>query len=133
MAGTFDHDLNTGILCPLGKLSQQDQFMDLSAVGRIGKAARTESVAKREGQVVLPGYLDQSVEMLEERVFGIVVSHPLDGEGAAAGNDIHDPSFVLHPLHRASGDTAVYGNEIHTVLGMLDDAGEHLLHGHVDD
>ena len=133
VAGTFDHYLHPGVHSALGQLAEDDQFMDLGAVGGVGKAAGAETVPQRQYHVVFAGNLQQFVEMLEEGVFLVVVAHPLDGERAPTRDHVHDPSFVLHPFHRAAGDSAMDGDEIDPVFRMFHDSVEHFVNGHVHD
>ncbi len=129
----FDHHLDAGVPGALGQLAQEDQFVDLGAVGGVGQAAGAEAVAQGEDRVVGLDDLQQAVEVLVEGVFGIVVRHPLDGEGAAARDHIHDPPLAVHPLDGGAGDAAVDGDEVDAVVEVLDDAGEDVVDGHVDD
>jgi hypothetical protein len=122
-----------GIPSALGELAEEDEFVDLGAVSGIGEAAGAEAVAEGKDGVVGFDDLQQAVVMLEEGVLGVVVCHPLDGEGAAARDNVHDPAFAIHPFDGGAGDAAVDGDEVDAVIEMLDDAGKDVLDGHVDD
>ena len=80
MPRTFNHNLNPGIPCTLSEFPQNDQLLDLSPVGCVGKTAGTEPVAEGEGCIVALGDFQQSVKMLVEWIFLVIVAHPLNGE-----------------------------------------------------
>jgi hypothetical protein len=107
--------------------------VDLGPVGGVGEAAGAEAVPQRQGDVVLLDDGQKLVKVLIEGIFPVVVAHPLDGEGPAPGDHVHQSPLVLHPFHGGASDAAVDGDEVHSILGMLDDAGKDVVHGHVDD
>jgi len=133
VARPLDHHLDAGRLGPLGQLAQDDKLVDLGPVGGVGQASRPETVPQGQGHVVFFRDLQESVEVLEEGVFAVVVGHPLHGEGPAAGDHIHEPPFVLHPFDGGAGYAAMDGDEVDAVLGVFDDPLEDVVHGHVDD
>jgi len=107
--------------------------VDLGPVGGVGQTAGAESVAQGEGHVIFFCDFQQLVEMLEQGVVLLVVGHPFDGERAAAGNHVHKAPFVFHPLHGRTGYAAMHGDEVHSIFCMLDNTGEDIVHGHIDD
>ena len=119
VAGALDHHLYAGVPGALGQLSEHDQLVDLRPVGGVGQAPGAEAVAQREGRIVGFDQLQQPVEVLVEGVFGVVVGHPLDGEGAAAGDHLHDPPLAVHALDGGAGHPAVDGDEVDAVVEVL--------------
>ncbi len=75
--------------------------MNLGPVGGVGQTAGAETIPQRQGHIILFRDLQQLVKVFEERVFLVVVSHPLDGKGSAARDHVHQSPLVLHPLNRS--------------------------------
>ena len=133
MARPFDHDLDAGVPGALGEFAEDDQFVDLGAVGGVSQTTGAETVTQGQSGVVGLDQFQQAVVVLVKGVFRLVVGHPGDGEGTAARDDFHDASFVVHALHGGAGYAAVYGDKVDAVIEVFFDAVENLVGGHVDD
>ena len=124
--GTFDHHLN--IVSPglPGQLAQRFQFGELRRVAGIGHAARPQSVAQREADIVLLENLADLIKMFVQEILLVVLDHPFGQDRSAAAHDAGDAlGSKRNVLHQHAG---VNGHVIHALLGLLLDHFQH----HVD-
>jgi len=98
MAGAFDHDLNAGFPGELDEFPKGKELLDLGTIGGVEDGARTETVAKTQGDVVFAGDGEESVVVGIKRVFFIIVEHPGEMKGTPARDDVCDPSLFFKPV-----------------------------------
>ena len=91
VARPFDHNLAPVFPRLEGQLAHDLQLGKLRLVGRVGDAARTQTVAEAPGHIVSGQNFAKLVKMRVERVFLLVDRHPLRHERPAAGNDPERP------------------------------------------
>ena len=118
MAGAFDHNLHVLRPRTLCKIAQLDQLADLTRVGRIINAARTQCVTQRNGNVVAAENVQHLVVILEERILIAGHLHPCEQQRAAAGDDVHPASLAHEGFNRTAVDTRMNGHKVHALPGV---------------
>ena len=132
MAGALDHNLHVLRPRTLCKIAQLDQLADLTRVGRIINAARTQCVTQRNGNVVAAENVQHLVVILEERILIAGHLHPREQQRAAAGDDIHFAALTYKGFDRTAIDTRMNGHEVHTLLGVRLNNLEEILCGDLE-
>ncbi len=84
MPRTFDHDLHAFCLCPGRQLAQGLELLDLGLVRCVGQASGPQPVAKAQNHVMLLCHVEDLVIAGIERVFFVVMEHPLDEKAPSA-------------------------------------------------
>jgi hypothetical protein len=133
VARSFDHDLDPGVPGPLDELAEGQQLFDLGPVGGVGDGSRPQPVAQADGDVMGPGQLQETVELLVERIFLSVVEDPGQVERAAAGYDVGDAALPAEPFDGLDRQAAMDGHEIDPLQGLGFHGGEHVVGGHGQD
>ena len=118
MSRTLYHYLYIAFPRTLGQSTQFHQFADLSRIGAVRIAARTQSITQTDGHVIFPQNVQHVVIVFVERVFVAGHLHPREQQRAAAGNNIGGTLLPLEGFHRTAVDAGVNGLEIHTLFGM---------------
>ena len=118
MARSLNHNLNVFLPGTFGEFAEAHQLFNLADIRCVGKAARTAGVTERNGHIVFTADIENLIVILVERILLAGHAHPGEHEGAAAGNNIHFPFVFADLIDGFSGDAAVQGDEIDTVLGM---------------
>ena len=118
VARSLNHNLNVFLPGTFGEFAEAHQLFNLADIRCVGKAARTAGVTERNGHIVFTADIENLIVILVERILLAGHAHPGEHEGAAAGNNIHFPFVFADLIDGFSGDAAVQGDEIDTVLGM---------------
>lgn len=133
MARALHHVLHTSVPRPFDQVAQGHELRDLRLIGCVVYASGPEAVPQGQGELVLPGHLQEIIVILEQRVLLLVVEDPRREERSAPRHDVHEATALLQPCDGLAGDSAVDGHEVHPVLCMLLDAVEDVVLGHLDD
>jgi len=58
------------------------------------------------------------------------MKHPADGESSPSGHDVGHPALLFQPRDGALGDTAMNGDKINAVTGIIFDSRKNAVGGH---
>ncbi|OPY07661.1 MAG: hypothetical protein A4E68_01679 [Syntrophaceae bacterium PtaB.Bin095] len=133
VARTFDHDLDIPRARPPAQFTENNEFLNLAPVRRVGKTPGPQAVTEAEDHVVAPGDFQESVILRVEGIFRIIVIHPSGRNGAAPADDPQEASLGGDAAHALAGHSAVDGDEIHAVLAVFLDGLEHFIRRHFHD
>src|SRR5690606_1080372 len=84
------HDLAALLPRDLRELAERFQFGELRFVVRVGDGAGTQTVAEREGDIVLTHDVADFLEMRVEETLLVMREAPLRHDGAASADDAGD-------------------------------------------
>ena len=92
MPRPLHHHLNARVPGTLHQLAQSEQLLDLRTVSSICKTSRTHAITQTQSHVILKSDLQQTIEMLIQRVLFPVMQHPGNGENAPSGDNSAAPA-----------------------------------------
>ncbi|MBA7676287.1 hypothetical protein ES703_84528 [subsurface metagenome] len=119
MPGSLNHRLNPSLTSPLHQLPDNKQFLNLCSVSSVSQTTGTHPITKAQGDIKLPGHLEQAVIVLIEGIFTFVVEHPADENRPTARYDISHPPLLPELGNCLLGNTTMHGYEINTIVNML--------------
>ena len=118
--------------CAPGQVAELDQLRDLTGIGAVVDAARTQRVTEADRNVKLTQNRKNIVIVFVERIFVAGHHHPRKQQRAAAGNDVHFSALAPECFHGAAVDTGVNRHEIDAFLGMCADNPQKVLRGDLE-
>ena len=119
MAGPLHHHLHTARAAAVDELAEDVQLAELRGVGGVREAAGAHAVAERDGDIVRGEDRQHLVPVRIERIFDLVLHHPLGHDRAAARDDTHD---ALHRGRDVPEEKAcVKRHEVNALLGLCAD------------
>ena len=123
MARSLDHDLHAARAAAVHEFAENVEFAELGAVRGVRKAAGTQTVAERDGDIVLREDVQDLVPHHVKRILLVVFHHPLGHDRAAAGDDAHQ---ALHRVRDVTEEeTRMERHEVDALLGLgADDVQE---------
>src|SRR5579863_8703558 len=121
VAGAFDHDLDAEGAGAFGKFAEDEEFGELAAISGVAGGAGTETVAERDGDVMLAQDGAYFVEMLVERVFVAGPFDPCGEQSAAARDDALDALMAAQFANALARNPAMQGHVIDALTGLAFD------------
>ena len=129
MPRPLHHGLHSRSSRPFNQLTEHDELHVLGPVRCILDAPWPQTVAQREGQFILPSYLQQVVELL---IVGILLSSIGDifhGQRAAPAHHPYQSRVLPEPLQGYLVHPGMNGDEVHPISGMSLQGIKHPLAG----
>ncbi len=116
--GPLDHHLHVVLPSDVGQLAQRLELRELRRVVGVGRAARAQTVAEREGDVVRLHDLADLFEVVVEKVLAVMREAPLGQDRAAARDDAGDA--IGRKRDVAQQHAGVNREIVHALLRLLD-------------
>ena len=91
--------------------------MELGLISGVGQTAGPQAVAQGQGDVVIPGDLQELIVFFIQRIFPAETAHPGGEKGPAPGDHAGDPFF--QERQGGPGDAAVHRDEVHPLAGVV--------------